>query len=417
MVRKRRRGVINIDGVVEMKSADEVTNTYFRRLVRSEVLSLDEYAAGPSPDTEGIVRISANENCFGPAPVVRDAVMAYLNGRTGLFRYPDSSCGEVRKELSRKYGLPPEWFLVGNGLDDVISTLSTTFLNPGDEVIIPALSFVMYEAAARLPGARPVFIPMKPDLSIDVAAMASAVTSMTKMLILCTPNNPTGTIVSSAEFMELVDALSGMPSKPLLVIDQAYAEFVAPDADYPNVVGSIENHNNVVILRTFSKMSGLAGLRIGYAVAHPGLLSYVNRVRLPFTVNSLAQAAALADIREESAAEHRREARKAINENKKALEDFFEREGVAFARSHANFVFALFDLPYADLAGLSGELAKSGIFARMLGRAEPSNDQPGPAGIRFSIGTASENGRLIEALGALLPKYRGKIADGPAANR
>ncbi|MDR3354618.1 MAG: aminotransferase class I/II-fold pyridoxal phosphate-dependent enzyme, partial [Synergistaceae bacterium] len=313
------------------KVGDETANNYyFRRLVRSEVLSLEEYSAGPAPSSEDAVRISANENGFGPAPAVRDAVLNYLGGKSELYRYPDSSCSALRDELSVKHGLPPEWFFVGNGLDDVISTIGMTFLSPGDEVVMPALSFVMYESAARLPGANPVMIPMKPDMSIDVAAMASSVTSTTKMLILCSPNNPTGTIVRTGEFVNLLDALSQMPAQPLLVIDQAYADFVDPDEDYPNVISRIENYNNVMVLRTFSKMSALAGLRIGYAVAHPSLLSYMYRVRLPYTVNSLAQTAALADLREESAAEHRLAAKKRIGANREKLEKFFEQEGISF---------------------------------------------------------------------------------------
>jgi histidinol-phosphate aminotransferase len=398
-----------IDEVVDMKNAkDEASNNYyFRRLVRSEVLSLEEYSAGPAPSSEGSVRISANENGFGPAPAVRDAVSNYLAGKSELYRYPDSSCGALREELSKKHGLPPEWFLVGNGLDDVISIIGMTFLNPGDEVLLPALSFVMYESAARLPGAAPVMIPMKPDMSIDVAAMASSVTSATKMIMLCSPNNPTGTIVRTGEFVGLLDVLSEMPAQPLLVVDQAYADFVGSDEDYPNVIGRIENYNNIMVLRTFSKMSAIAGLRIGYAVAHPALLSYMNRVRLPYTVNSLAQVAALADIREESAAEHRSAVKRSIAANREKLEKLFEEEGVSFVRSYANFVFALYDLEMDDLTRLSGEMVGEGILARTL-RYGGANSRR--AGIRFSIGTDEENERLIKTLRTILPKYRKKTS-------
>jgi histidinol-phosphate aminotransferase len=387
---------------------DETANNYyFRRLVRSEVLSLEEYLSRPASDLEGTVRISANENVFGPAPAVRDAVLSYLEGRSELCRYPDSSCWVLRDELSKKHGLPPEWFLVGNGLDDVIRTIGMTFLNPGDEVLLPALSFVMYESAARLPGANPVMIPMKPDMSIDVEAIASAVTSATKMIILCSPNNPTGTIVRTGELVNLLDVLSAMPAQPLVVIDQAYAEFVDAGEDYPDVIGGIGNHNNVMVLRTFSKMSGLAGLRIGYAVAHPTLLSYMNRVRLPFSVNTLAQVAALADIREESAARHRSAARESIAVNRKKLEKFFEEEGVSFVRSYANFVFALYDMEVEELLSISAEMASEGIFARTL-RYNDADAQR--AGIRFSIGTDEENERLIKTLRTILSGRREKIA-------
>ncbi|MDR1482073.1 MAG: aminotransferase class I/II-fold pyridoxal phosphate-dependent enzyme [Synergistaceae bacterium] len=387
---------------------DETANNhYFRRLVRSEVLSLEEYSAGPASDSEGAVRISANENGFGPAPAVRDAVMSYINAGPGLYRYPNSSCGVLRDELSGKHGLPPEWFLVGNGLDDVISIIGMTFLDPGDEVLLPALSFVMYESAVRLPGANPVMIPMKPDMSIDVAAMASSVTSATKMIILCSPNNPTGTIVRTGEFVNLLDVLSSMPAQPLVVIDQAYAEFVDSGEDYPDVIGGIGDHNNIIVLRTFSKMSALAGLRIGYAIAHPTLLSYMYRVRHPYSVNTLAQVAALADIREESAAQHRLAAKRSIAASRERLEKFFEEEGVSFVRSYANFVFALYDLEVEDLANISAEMASEGIFARTL-RYNDSDAQK--AGMRLSIGTDEENERLIKTLRTILRRRREKIS-------
>ncbi|MDR1885787.1 MAG: aminotransferase class I/II-fold pyridoxal phosphate-dependent enzyme, partial [Synergistaceae bacterium] len=147
------------------RASVEVSNSYFRRLIRPQVLSLEEYSPGPSPDYDGAIRISANENCFGAAPAVREAIIAQLNGASGVFRYPDGSCSALRERLSGKFGLPPEWFMAGNGLDDVISTIAATFLGPDDEVIIPAVSFVMYENAVRLAGAASVRTPMTQGLS------------------------------------------------------------------------------------------------------------------------------------------------------------------------------------------------------------------------------------------------------------
>ncbi|MDR3331061.1 MAG: aminotransferase class I/II-fold pyridoxal phosphate-dependent enzyme [Synergistaceae bacterium] len=383
------------------KGFNDDAKAYFKRLTRSQVLLLEEYSAGPSQAGEGFIKISANENDFGVAPSVLEAVSARL-AVPGLNRYPDSDCAALREALSRNLRTPPDWFLVGNGLDDVIQILAMTFISHEDEVIIPAMSFGVYESVIRLLGAMPVMVPMRPDLSIDVAAMAGAVTSRTKMVILCNPNNPTGTIVGTQEFDELVEGLAHMPLSPLLVVDQAYVDYVAPGEDYPDVMKYARNYRNIVALRTFSKISGMAGFRVGYAIARPGLLSYMYRVRQPYTVNSLAQAAAVADVSDESAAKFKKRTMASVAKNRERLEGFLGEEGIPFVRSQANFVFAFYDRPYEDLKYLSSLLAEKKILVRTL------RHENAPCGIRFSIGTDGENDLLIDALSDLLPEFRGK---------
>lgn len=375
---------------------------YFKRLIRTSVLTLEEYAPGPTSDLEGVMKISSNENGFGTAPAVREALVQAIAGTGGsadaLSRYPDSSGSALREALSRKHGLPPDWFLIGNGLDDVINILALAVLDPEDEVVVPAATFVVYAATAEMAGARIVTIPMKEDLSIDTEAIAKAVNGRTTMIFLCNPNNPTGTTTGRQAFEALLEHLDSLPTQPLLVVDQAYADFVDDNADYPEATRYLESRRYIVVLHTFSKICGMAGLRIGYAIAHPGLLSYLYRVRQPYTANSLAQTAALASLETESAREFERSARRDIIEGRSKLETFLRERKVAYVPSQGNFVFAFHDKTPRELRALAKKLADEKILVRTLIHKEA------PSGLRFSIGTPAENERLIAALAAILKK-------------
>jgi histidinol-phosphate aminotransferase len=277
-----------------------------------------------------------------------------------------------------------------------------TFLNPDDSVIIPAATFSAYSLAARMIGASEAVVPMKEDLSIDVSAIAQAVSKSTKMIFLCAPNNPTGTIITGAEFDSLLEKLAFMPIQPLLIVDQAYLDFVSPDSDCLNAIKYVTEYNNVAVLRTFSKISGLAGLRIGYMIAHPNMLSYMYKSRPPFTVNSLAQIAALTDVQDPSAREFRENVNKSVRKSRGELEAFLKGSRVSYAPSQANFVFAFFDRPREEILRISGELAKRGIIVRTLWH------EMAPDGLRFSIGTPDENKKLIKALKEILADSAGE---------
>ena len=373
---------------------------YFERLIRTSVLTLEEYAPGAACDLEGVMKISSNENAFGTAPAVREALEGVIAGTGGssdaLSRYPDSSCTALREALSRKYGLPADWFLVGNGLDDVINILALAVLDPEDEVVVPAATFVVYAGTAEMMSARLVRIPMKDDLSIDTEAVAKAVNDRTAMIFLCNPNNPTGTTTGRQEFEALLEHLDSLPTQPLLIVDQAYADFVDDEADYPEATRYLESRRYVVILRTFSKISGMAGLRVGYAIAHPDFLSYLYRVRQPYTVNSLAQVAALASLEAASAREFEKNARRDILEGRSKLEAFLRERKIAYVPSQGNFVFAFYDKTAKELRAIAKKLADGKILVRTLIHKEA------PSGLRFSIGTPEENERLIAALDVIL---------------
>lgn len=375
---------------------------YFQRMIRSEVLTLSPYTLETQPEPKGAARLSANENGFGTPPAVMDALVSAL-GETdaaarAISRYPDSTCSALREALSRKHGLPADWFLTGNGLDDVINVLALAVLDKEDEVIVPAATFGVYAAVTGMMGARLVTVPMRDDLSIDTEAIAKAVNNRTSLIFLCNPNNPTGSSTSRGELEALLGFLDSLPTQPLLVIDQAYEDFADDETDFPEGTGYIHGRRYIVVLRTFSKIRGLAGLRVGYAAAHPGLLSYLYRVRQPYTVNAFAQVAALASLEEESAREFARAARGAILRERARLEAFLGERSVAYVPSQGNFVFAFFDKTPDELRSLSKNLAGEKILTRTL-----IHDKA-PSGLRFSIGTPEENARLIEALCAILPE-------------
>lgn len=382
------------------KSQTDMTEVYFKRLLRTSVLALEEYSPGPPVESDNAVYLGANENCFGTPPAVLKALRNFLAGKSGIHRYPDVTCRGLRNALSIKHRLPPECFIVGNGLDDIINTLALTFLEAGDEVIVPAAAFVVYSTSARMMGADTVFVPMKSDLSIDTGAIADAVTNRTKMIFLCSPNNPTGTVVARGEFDALLEKLSLIPMRPLLIVDHAYADFVDPALDHADAMNYISGYNHVGVLRTFSKISGLAGLRVGYMAAHPNLISYMYRARAPYTVNSMAQAAALADMTDPSVELFKERTRCKISKIRGELEDFLCRNGIPYVPSQANFVFAFYGMPYHELTDISQELRTHGILVRTL------KHDHAPCGLRFTVGAPEENKRLISALSDIIEHRR-----------
>ncbi|MDR3321101.1 MAG: aminotransferase class I/II-fold pyridoxal phosphate-dependent enzyme [Synergistaceae bacterium] len=381
---------------------NDTSDAYYLRLARPHILSLEPYSQSmPSAlyEDADAVRISANENGFGAPPAVIEALRTRFAGGAGINRYPDITCALVRKALAEKYRLPADWFLVGNGLDDIITMLALSFLSQDDSVIVPSATFSVYANTSRMMGAEPIAIPMKPDLSIDTDAIPDAMKSDTKMIFLCSPNNPTGTVITHAEFDSLLEKLAHMPKQPMIIVDHAYLDFAPKSGDGQNPLDAIKyikSFNNIAVLRTFSKLSGLAGLRAGYITARPAMLSYMYRIRPPYTVNALAQEAAYTDITDASVREFKKTARKKIMAGKARLEKFFKDLGIAYVPSQANFVFAFYDKPFEKLTYIASELAKRGIFVRTLRHVGA------PSGLRFSVGTRDENERLISSLRDIL---------------
>ncbi|MEW6448113.1 MAG: histidinol-phosphate transaminase [Bacillota bacterium] len=329
---------------------------------------------------EDIIKLASNENPLGPSP---KAVAAVTQAAAGVHFYPDGSAYRLREALAARLGLSSDAIIVGNGSNEIVQMLSLALLDPGDEVLMPVPTFPRYEPLARLMGAVPVEVPLN-GYRMDIEAMAARLSPKTKMVYLCNPNNPTGTIVTREEvdwFLERVGP------ETLVVLDEAYYEYVT-HPDYPDGIDYLRGGYNVAVLRTFSKMYGLAGLRIGYGAGHPSLIAELNRVREPFNVNALAQEAALAALADE---EFVSVTRRVNEEGKKYLYQAFTARGISYVPTEANFIF--FD------AGRE----EGYVFRRMLEQGVIIRGGFGyPTHLRVTIGTAAQNARFITALSKVL---------------
>ncbi|KAA9108424.1 histidinol-phosphate transaminase [Microbacterium rhizomatis] len=261
--------------------------------IRPEIAALPPYRQGKQAGSDSY-KLSSNENPFDPLP----SVLIALQSAAAVNRYPDATAGRLRQRLGARFGVSPDEVHIGAGSVSILAQLILAAAGPGDEVIYAWRSFEAYPGLALVAGAVPVEVPLDADARHDLPAMAAAVTDRTRVIIVCSPNNPTGPIVTHAEFEQF---LAAVPRDVLVVLDEAYAEFVtAPDAvDGMRVLGT-SGHDNVVALRTFSKAFGLAGLRIGYAIGHRRILDAARTTSIPLSVTAQAEEAALASLTAES---------------------------------------------------------------------------------------------------------------------
>ena len=329
-----------------------------------------------------VIRLASNEGALGPSP---QAVRAYRDLAGDLHRYPDGAHAALRAAIAAQHGLPAENIVCGAGSDELIGLLVRAYAGPGDEVLHSQYGFLMYAIAAKGAGATPVAAPER-DCTADVGAMLDRVTARTRLVFLANPNNPTGSLLPAAAVRRLH---AGLPKEVLLVIDSAYAEYVG-EADYEDGSALVAAHDNVVMLRTFSKIYGLAALRLGWAFCPPAVADVLNRLRGPFNTNAPAQAAALAALAD------RAHVAAAKAHNDKWLPWFRERvtaAGFTALPSAGNFVLVRFGgAPAADAAATF--LNSRGILPRQMG----------PYGLgdclRITIGTADEMPIVAEALAA-----------------
>ncbi|MGE5299784.1 MAG: histidinol-phosphate transaminase [Acidobacteriota bacterium] len=344
------------------------------------VLGIQPYVPGkPIEELErelGItdsVKLASNENPIGPSPVALKAIAGSLGD---LNRYPDGAGYYLKKALSEKLGVADEEIILGNGSNELLDMAAKTFMKDGDEAVMAVPSFVVYFMAVQGIGGRSVQVPLK-DYTHDLAAMADAITPATKMVFIANPNNPTGTMNKKDEFDKMMERV---PNDVLVVIDEAYYEYVS-DPAYADSMKYLRSEKNVLILRTFSKIYGLAGLRLGYGIAKKELLADMNRLREPFNTNTVAQKAAIAALTDTDHVTRSRQ----VNE---AGKDYLYRElrsmGVAFVPTEANFIY----MPVEGSMALYEKLLKMGVIIRPMG----------PKAIRVTIGLPEENGRFIEAL-------------------
>jgi histidinol-phosphate aminotransferase len=297
-----------------------------------------------------VVKLSFNENPYGPSPKAIEAMQATL---ASLHLYQDATGDLLRHAIAADLGIKPGEIILTNGADELILLLALALLEPGDEVIIPSPTFGQYQASSIAMGARPISVPL-PDFRIDVQSILTAVSPKTKMVFLCNPNNPTGTIVTSRDLGHLVDEL---PEHILLVADEAYIDYVT-DSSYASALDYLERRANLIAIRTFSKVHALAAARVGFGISHEPLIDLLHRVRPPFNVNGIGQAGALASWQDTDYQEKMRELN---TQNRAYLYSLLDEANLPYVPSQANFV--LVDTK-EDATMMCKRLAKEGIIIR-----------------------------------------------------
>lgn len=337
--------------------------------LRPEIEQLPPYRQGRQADPSGF-KLSSNENAFEPLPGVLEA----LHGASAINRYPDATAGRLCAALAERYGVEREQVLAGAGSVSLLAAFIQAAAGAGDEVVHAWRSFEAYPGLVLVAGAKGVQVPNLPDGRHDLDAMAAAVTDRTRVVLLCTPNNPTGSIITSDEFERFVERV---PKDVLILLDEAYAEFVTDDAAVGGLAERVfEQHPNVVVLRTFSKAYGLAALRIGYAIGHTRVLDAARATIIPLSVTAQAETAALASL------EHESELLERVAEiaaRRERLVAGLRDAGWAVPEAQGNFAW----LDTADSA-VAAAFDAAGLMVRVF-----------PDGIRISVGEAESIDRVI----------------------
>lgn len=342
---------------------------------------ISELAREMGLDEADIIKLASNENPLGVSPFAQRAIRSVLDG---LARYPDGNGFELKQALSRRYGVAPESVVLGNGSNDVLEIAARAFLTPQASAVYSQHAFVVYPLAVQAMGARGIEVPAK-NFGHDLDAMLRAVGPDTRLVFVANPNNPTGTMVPSSELEAFVAAL---PAHVLLVLDEAYNEYLAPEL-VADSVGWLNKFTNLLIIRTFSKVYGLAGLRVGYAFGTPGVADLMNRVRQPFNVNSVSLAAAAAALDDKDFV------RQSFELNRTGMVQItagLQRLGIEYIPSYGNFV----SFKVQDARGVYQKLLKAGVIVR------PIASYGMPDYLRVSTGLESENARFLDSLGQAL---------------
>lgn len=356
-----------------------------KELARDCIFRVETYKPGKSFEDlkrefsiEGeIAKLASNENPLGPSPLAVDAIQKSLKDGN---LYPDTDCHDLKQKIGEYLQISPDKLCVGNGTTELILLLGLTFLNPCDTFIMSRFSFIMAKMVAHMMDSQLVEVLLK-DYRHDLDSILQAVTEDTKIIYLDNPMNPIGSIVSQPEFSRF---MSEVPEEIVIVMDEAYHEYVNHE-DYPDCLNYIEDGRNLIVLRTFSKMYGMAGFRVGYGVAKEEFIDAINRVRPPFNVNRPGQMGAAAALRDQ---EHVEKTRELTLTGKRFLYESFEKMGVFYIPSETNFVTV--DVK-KDAAGVCRELQKKGVIIR------PLTMYGKPTFLRVTIGKPEQNKRFMEA--------------------
>ena len=361
---------------MSMSDPCEFSNPHLRDLVPYEPgKPIDDVARELGLEVDSVIKLASNENPLGPSPKALEAMREAVDD---VNIYPDGGGWKLRNAIARQSGLSMENVVLGNGSNEIIEFVGHAFLKPGDEIIAAEHAFVVYKLMATLFGARTIEVN-DPGFVHDLEGMADAITERTREIFIANPNNPTGTMVCQDDidrFMERV------PEEVIVIFDEAYYEFLDSP---PDTIKYIREGRNVVVMRTFSKIQGLAGLRIGYGLATANLASLLQKTRQPFNANSIAQAGALAALED---LEHQKKTKDVTDAGRVFFEDSFKEMGLEFVPGQANFVL----VRVGDGDGVFDAMLRRGVIVRAM------RGYKLPDWVRISIGTKNENRRCMEVL-------------------
>jgi histidinol-phosphate aminotransferase len=332
-------------------------------------------------DEASIVKLASNENPYG---VPESAKQAMIAAAADLGRYPDANGFDLKAALSARYSVPTDWITLGNGSNDILEIAAHAFVQQGQAIVYAQYSFAVYALAAQGIGARAIVVPAR-EYGHDLPAMAAAIDADTRLVFIANPNNPTGTFIPAAEIEAF---LKQVPSNVVVVLDEAYNEFLTPEQQYESTAW-VKQYPNLLVSRTFSKAYGLAGLRVGFAIAQPALTDLMNRIRQPFNVNSMAQAAAIAALNDKAFLEQ------GARNNAAGYQQFveaFDELKLQYVPSSGNFVLVKVGDDEGAGARVNLALLKQGVIVRPVGNYGL------PQWLRISIGLPQENAIFIAAL-------------------
>jgi len=356
-----------------------------KTLTRKGISDLKPYVPGkPIEDVKRelgikeVIKLASNETSVGPSPLAIEAIKKEVEN---INLYPEATSRLLREKLADKLKIDKEMIICGNGADDVIDLIGMAFINEGDEVITSETTFPAYRTAVKIMGGEFISVKLK-DFRFDLEGIIEKINEKTKMIFLCNPNNPTGTILTEEEINGFMEKIS---KDIIVVFDEAYCDYVE-NKSYVNGLSFVSEGKNVIVVRTFSKIAGIAGVRVGYAIARQELISYLRRVINPFTTNRLAQVAALASLDDE---EHRKKVLNLNHEGKKYLYQELNKSGLFYIPTETNFIFI--DVK-EDSEVIFNKLLKKGVIIR------PGKPYGCTNFIRVTIGTSYENMKFINSL-------------------
>lgn len=337
-------------------------------------------------DEAKIIKLASNENPLGMPESAKQAMLETL---ADIGRYPDSNGFELKQVITEKYGVPQNWITLGNGSNDILELAAHAFVQPGQSVVYAQYSFAVYPLATQAVGGRAIVVPAK-SYGHDLKSMAEAIDEGTRLVFIANPNNPTGTFLPATEIEAFLKAV---PQNVVVVLDEAYNEYLAPELQYESTAW-VRQYPNLLVSRTLSKAYGLAGLRVGFGIAQPTVTDLLNRIRQPFNVNAMAQAAAVAALND---IDFLKKSARLNAEGYRQLTEAFDAMGLEYVPSSGNFV--LVRVGESDDAGARINLAllKRGIIVRPVGNYGL------PQWLRISIGLPDENAAFIDALKKVLP--------------